>query len=257
MLNGIAFLLIGLQLPYILAGIRSVSRHELVFGAFVVVTLVILLRLAWVFPASYFSNLVRRRILRQRRSPISHRAEFLVGWTGMRGVVSLAAALSLPEVLHDGTPFPQRNVIVFLTFCVIFVTLVLQGLTLPVLIRRLGLGHQSDQNPEEQDARRKILHAALGAIERLRVGDRPELHSIYDNVAHQYRGRLALVEEGSHAQDSTSPEDHRKYREVLEQVRAIERETAIGLRDTNQISDAVLRKLEHELDLLDVRFQTK
>src|SRR5207245_2773820 len=104
---------------------------------------VILLRLIWVFPGAYASYFIRRRVFGQREKTPTARRLFVVGWTGMRGVVALAAAISLPA------DFPQRNIILFLTFCVIFVTLVLQGLTLPALIRRLGVAGQPLEKCEE------------------------------------------------------------------------------------------------------------
>src|SRR6266699_988411 len=138
-LNGLVFVLIGLQLPYVLGTIRDHNlRTLLVYGAFFSAFL-ILLRLMWMFPGAYVANVIRRRILRQNERLPQARQIFVVGWTGMRGVISLAAAMGLPQTLADGSPFAQRNVIIFLAFSVILVTLVLQGLTLPPLIRALGL----------------------------------------------------------------------------------------------------------------------
>ncbi len=130
-LNGLVFVLIGLQLPAIRASIRDYSLSTLVTNGTIFSILLILLRLVWVFPGAAVSWFVRTRLLHQKERRPSNRGVFVLGWTGMRGVVSLAAALSLPVLLADGSPFPQRNLIVFLTFCVIFVTLVLQGVTLP------------------------------------------------------------------------------------------------------------------------------
>ncbi len=107
--------------------------------AIVFSSIVILLRMVWVFPGAGVAWLMRTRIAHQDETPPRLREIFVIGWTGMRGVVSLAATLSLPALVADGSPFPQRNLIVFLTFCVILVTLVLQGLTLPRLINVLGL----------------------------------------------------------------------------------------------------------------------
>src|SRR6202041_3246600 len=119
----------------------------------------ILLRLAWVFPGARISWFLRTRMGRQQDAPPAARQSFVVGWTGMRGVVSLAAALALPTLLKDGSPFPHRDLIICLTFSVIFVTLVLQGLTLPPLIRLLGLAETDEKNPEEEQARRDMIKA--------------------------------------------------------------------------------------------------
>jgi CPA1 family monovalent cation:H+ antiporter len=173
----------------------------------------------------------------------------------MRGVVSLAAAISLPELLSNGKPFPQRKMIIFLTFCVIFVTLVLQGLTLPALIRRLGLAREGEANPEEEKARRKMIRSALEQLDRMRAEDRPEFDSIYEHVAEHYRARLAAAGADGPESEQSNREDHERYREITRKLRQIERSVALNLRNENAINDAVLRRLQGELDLLDVRYQ--
>jgi NhaP-type Na+/H+ or K+/H+ antiporter len=168
-INGLVFVLIGLQLPFVLAGIREYSMRSLILygGAFSLV--VIVLRLAWVYPGAYAGYWIRRHIFHQQAQYPSGKAIFVVGWSGMRGVIALAAALALPEVLADGSPFPHRNLIVFLTFCVILVTLVLQGLTLPPLMRLLGLAGAGGVNEEEKkEARRTMVVAALEHIKNAR-----------------------------------------------------------------------------------------
>jgi NhaP-type Na+/H+ or K+/H+ antiporter len=148
-LNGVVFLLIGLQLRPILAGIHGISLWELIDTATATVVLVILLRLIWVFPASMLARLLRCKLQKQDAPAESRKIVFVIGWTGMRGVMSLAAALSLPATLENGGEFPQREIIIFITFCVIFTTLVLQGLTLPVVIRMLGLCPDDSLQKEE------------------------------------------------------------------------------------------------------------
>src|SRR5215468_3772694 len=160
-LNGLVFIFIGLQLPYVLEGARDHNlRQLLMYGAFFSAFL-ILLRLIWTFPGARLSFFIRRRILRQREPLPPARQLFIIGWTGMRGVISLAAAIALPHTLANGTLFAQRQLIIFLAFSVILVTLVLQGLTLPPLIRALGLAGAPIRNTEEDEARRIILGAAI------------------------------------------------------------------------------------------------
>jgi len=252
-LNGIAFLLIGLQLRYVLGAIRSLSLQGLAFSAAVVVTVVILLRLAWVYPGAYTSLLVAR-IFKQPRRPMSGRGIFITGWTGMRGVISLAAAISLPVTLASGKPFPQRNVIIFLTFCVIFVTLVLQGLTLPPLIRSLGLSRAGEKNSEEEKARRRMIRSALEQLDRIRAEDNGQFESVYEDVAEHYRARLAAVGGKADETGEVKPEDLQRYRDITRKLREVERAAALQLRNRGEINDAVLRRLERELDLLDERY---
>jgi CPA1 family monovalent cation:H+ antiporter len=254
-LNGIAFLLIGLQLHGIISGIRTISAGALAFSAAIVIVVVILLRLAWVYPGAYLSSLLHRRLLKRPAPLMTGRGTFITGWTGMRGVVSLAAAISLPEFLANGSPFPQRNMIIFLTFCVIFVTLVLQGLTLPALIRRLGLSRENQQNPEEEAARRKMIRSALEQLDRMRADDSPDLDSVYEHVAQHYRARLAAISADEDETEESRPAHVERYRDINRKLRQVERSIAVKLRNENAINDTVLRKLEGELDLLDVRYQ--
>src|SRR5581483_11376372 len=166
-------------------------RQLLLYGA-LFSAIVIVLRLLWVFPGTHLAYFVRAKILKQNVTMPTPRQIFVVGWTGMRGVVALAAAIALPVTLADGSEFPQRNMIVFLTFSVIFVTLVLQGLTLPPIIRALGLSGATGNQDEEEDARRIITSTALAHLEEIR-GEEPELASVYDDVAHHYSQRLAIL----------------------------------------------------------------
>jgi CPA1 family monovalent cation:H+ antiporter len=137
-LNGIVFILIGLQFPHVIAGIRNLRPMDLVIDVALLSGLLIMLRLFWVFAASWLHYWFRRLAGREYSPPRINEI-FIIGWTGMRGVIGLAAAMSLPDLLKDGTPFPQRSVLVFLSFCVILVTLVAQGLSLPMVIRKLRL----------------------------------------------------------------------------------------------------------------------
>jgi monovalent cation/hydrogen antiporter len=144
-LNGVVFALIGLQLPYVLEGNQNVRRAELLLDASILVVLLIALRLLWVFAVSWIAFALRRLTGRDTELPRSSET-FILGWTGMRGVIALAAAMSLPQVVSSGDAFPQRDVLIFLTFCVILVTLVAQGLSLPFLISRFGLAAEQQKS---------------------------------------------------------------------------------------------------------------
>ncbi len=140
LLNGIIFILIGLQLPAVVGGLRSESWFALLLHAAAVSATVVLTRILWVFPATYLPRLISKRI-RARDPHPAWQPVAIIAWSGMRGVVSLAAALALPLSTAAGAPFPGRNEIIFLSFCVILVTLVFQGLTLPLLVRALGIAN--------------------------------------------------------------------------------------------------------------------
>jgi CPA1 family monovalent cation:H+ antiporter len=253
-LNGFVFLLIGFQLPYILSGIRTHHFGELLLLGALFSVVVIVLRLVWVYPGAWLSNLIRRRLLHQAEPFPSWRPIFIIGWTGMRGVVALAAALSLPEMLESEASFPERNVMIFLTFCVIFVTLVLQGLTLPPLIRRLRLASAGDGNIEEDAARRAMVEAALAYLENCREDAQPEFTPLYDELVRSYRRRLNAIDGNAAAEAGYRPEDYKRWRDLSRQLNAIQRATILHLQVQNQINDEVARILERELDLAEARF---
>ena len=198
MLNGLVFVLIGLQLPYVLAGIHGrYGTGTLIFYGTVFSAVLIGLRMIWVYPAMKIASYVERRWLGHKDEvEVKPREVFVVGWTGMRGVLALAAAISVPEVLSSGQPFAQRNLIVFLAFCVIFVTLVLQGLTLPALIRALGLAGMTGMDPEEKEARKVVLKSAIKYLEDGRKNCTGPVEHLYDDLVHRYRHKLALVGAG-------------------------------------------------------------
>jgi Na+/H+ antiporter len=242
-LNGLVFVLIGLQLPFVLSDIRDFSVGQLIVRGALFSAFVILLRLVWTYPGAHLAHHIRV-LIQKRPLPLPKSREiFVIGWTGMRGVVALAAAVSLPESI------PERNVIIFLTFCVIFVTLVLQGLTLPMVIRRLGIVAPRGQNCEEEEARRIVLQAVTERITELRADQQPDTQEMLDDLARHYRLRL-LPDDGEDSEIRHS----RNFLILAKQVREVERSTAIRLRDQNRINDGVLRVLQREQDLIDAHF---
>ena len=253
MLNGVVFVLIGLQLPYVMAGISNYNWQTLAKygGAFSAVLIVI--RLIWMYPGATVAWWIRHHWLKQATPRPGAKEIFVVGWTGMRGVVALAAAISLPETLGNGRPFEQRNLIIFLTFSVILVTLVVQGLTLPPLIRLLGLGGAGGVDDEELQARRTLLEAAVAHLEHGAKGAmEEEVSHGYEDLLHRYRHRLAVVCDSCHGTPEQERDAVERYRQVsaiaLETVK-VERRVLISLRNKGEIGDDVLRRLERELDL--------
>ena len=248
-LNGLVFVLIGLQLPYVLAGIQEYSRGTLFLVGALFSGLVIALRLIWMFPGAYLAHWIRTRFLHQTVTMPSARGVVVVGWTGMRGVIALAAAIALPQTLADGSPFPHRNLIIFLAFCVILVTLVLQGLTLPWLVRILGVTDPPGPNIEEETARREILQAALAYLEESRQKDDAEFDAMYEDLTGHYRQRLTALTGNEDAENGVSPEQHKRLLRISRELLRLERKTAVRLRNEGRINDETLRQLEKELDL--------
>ena len=253
-LNGFVFILIGLQLPYVLSDISGINIQKLLLLGLLFSAVVILLRFLWVYPGAWLSNFIRRRLLHQPEPFPNPRSVFLVGWTGMRGVICLAAAISLPKLLNDGSPFPQRNIMIFLTFCVIFVTLVLQGLALPPLIRKLGLAGVGGENPEELKARRAIAEAAIAYLEPLRDHDRPEFAQVYDELIQSQHRRLTLLDDDSNNDPNSRREEYEHFRNLMLQIQAVQRAAILQLHIHHEINDDVMRKLEREIDMIQLRY---
>jgi monovalent cation/hydrogen antiporter len=257
-LNGVVFVLIGLQLPYVLGAIHDHSKKTLLIDGAIFSAFLIVLRLIWVFPGAHLANLIRTRILHQNEPLPGVSQTFVVGWTGMRGVISLAAAIALPQTLENGASFGQRNMIIFLAFSVILVTLVLQGLTLPPLIRALGLAGASTSHPEDTEGRRAILHAALAYLEEASAKDGSDNAEVYADLTLHYRHRLATLGDSAEGpSDGVDPEFYRRFLEVSRELLRIQRRTAVQLRNDGRISDELLREIERELDLDEARLLTK
>jgi monovalent cation/hydrogen antiporter len=168
-------------------------------------------------------------------------------------VLALAAALSLPERLADGAAFPQRSLIIFLTFCVILVTLVLQGLTLPPLIRALGLAGATGHKEEEVEAGRAMVEAALAYLEQARLKDGDEFAAIYNEIEQRYKNRLTNLIGQDDQGVAADRYGYARYLELSRNLLGTERQTALKLRGDGRINDEVLRKVEHELDLTETR----
>jgi CPA1 family monovalent cation:H+ antiporter len=251
-LTGLVFILIGLQLPTILETLRaSRSFGELASWAVVVAVTVIVVRLMWVFPSAYLPRTLSAKI-RKRETMPPPRNVLIIGWAGMRGVVSLAAALALPLNTDSGAPFPERDLVIFLTFSVILATLVGQGLTLPLLIRWLGVGDDGSVAHEELHAREAAVGAALSRL---------------DELAEEWPGHLELIdhlrERHQHATEHLD-HDHEsgevpKDQEAIEHAiiqRAVidaQRLAVIDLRDRGVISDEAVRVVVRGLDLEELR----
>jgi len=252
LLNGLVFILIGLQLPYVLAGLEGVSRWHLAAYGLVFSAVLIALRIVWMYPGARIAWVIRTKLLHQSYEMPGARGVFVLGWTGMRGVVALAAAISLPYTVNGGGAFPQRSLIVFLTFSVILVTLVLQGLSLPALIRRLRLDGADGPQCEEGEARRILLRTAIDFLKEGREQHSDGERHAYDDLLHEYEHKLEEVEECGPEATAGDPQAVTMRGLLLKTVRR-ERQELISLQRSGRVSDSVLRTLERELDLSESR----
>ena len=255
LLNGLVFLLMGLQLPLILADIRGYSHARMLLYGAAFSAVLIALRLLWMYPAALITYKIRRYVQHQEEHVPPARGIFVLGWTGMRGVVALAAANSLPYTLANGAPFQQRNMIVFLTFSVILVTLVLQGLTLPAVMRMLGLNGEAKNGCDEGEARRLLIRRAMAHLEDCKPDDDDALQHAYDDILHQYEHRLESIVDCGPGIPAEDRHARSMLNVMLETVQA-EREELLGLRDDGRIDESIYRLLERELDLSESRFES-
>jgi CPA1 family monovalent cation:H+ antiporter len=255
-LNGLVFILIGLQLPTVLVAASSdhLPKSRLIFFALIISLAVIIVRVLWVFPATYLPRLLFKS-LRARDPYPSWRHVTIIAWTGMRGVVSLAAALALQPKKEDGSPFPGRDLIVFLSFVIILATLVVQGLSLPLLIRWLGVKDDDSLEHEERKARLAANKAALARLHAIGEKESSKADAL-KRLRIEYEDRIRQLE----ATDTSRPnrrlrlfseEYERLSREGLKQ----ERDTILQLRNKEVINDEVLRRIQQDIDLAEARLR--
>ncbi len=247
-LNGLAFVLVGLALPDVLAGLRAsgeIPGTQLGALSAVVVAVVVLTRFGWVFLTSLLPGSPRRRVA-ERDPALSWRLTFLVGWSGLRGAVSLAAALALP------LDFPQRNLLLFLTFVVILATLVGQGLTLPLVVRWVRWDGVEDGEDEMEVARATMIQAGMGAVGLARTRW-PTHEPLLDRIESNLRDREEHLELEESDETEERRQEHREHEEIQLSVINAQRNAVIALRDAGEINDATLRTLERDLDLEELR----
>jgi monovalent cation/hydrogen antiporter len=251
LVEGLVFLTTGLQVRTLLARIGHYPLRDLAISAVVISAVVILARFIWVFPTIYVPRWLFPRLRRRDPSPPWQWA-FIIGFTGVRGIVSLAAALAIPFTTAGGAPFPDRDLILFLTFFVILVTLVGQGLMLPTVIRALGLAHTGHREhdadrTEEYEARRQAAVAAIGRLDQL-TAEGAYSEEVVQPIRDRQHHRLEHIEHGSDGDDS-----HRKLRDLHDEIELLLISTERGQINKQfrggMLTDVARRRIERELDL--------
>jgi CPA1 family monovalent cation:H+ antiporter len=254
LINATLFVLVGLQLHAIVDRLSGRPAATLAAYAAAVSGVVIVTRLVWFFTVPYLIRALDRRPS-QRARRIGARPRLVMAWSGMRGAVSLAAALALPLQTDAGAHFPQRDLLIFLTFAVIFSTLVLQGLSLPWLIRRLGVVEDGAEDPEELRARLAATKAALARLDGLaeeewtREDTIERLRGMYEYRQRRFAARAGKVEDDGYEDRSLA------YQQTLQAVLSAQREALIHLRDQGVISNEVMNRVVREFDLEESRLE--
>lgn len=252
--NATLFVLVGLQLRTVVEGLDGFSFGELAGYALAVSGVVILVRFAFLYTVPYLIRLLDRRPS-QRARRVGAGPRLVIAWSGMRGAVSLAAALALPLETDAGAPFPDRNLLIFLTFAVIFSTLVLQGLSLPALIRRLGIQADETEGEEELKARLVATKAALAHIDELEAEDwtrddtLERMRRMFEYRKRRLAARAGKIEDDGYEDRSLA------YQRAIQRVLGAQREALVRLRDERTISNEVMNRVLRELDLEETRLE--
>ncbi|WP_328668349.1 Na+/H+ antiporter [Streptomyces sp. NBC_00322] len=246
------FALIGLQLPYVIEGLGGYGVGEALWYAAGVFAAVVVVRFVWVFPATFLPRGLSKRV-REREPDTNWTAPVIVGWAGMRGVVSLAIAFSIPLATADDEPFPARNLVLFLTFTTVIGTLVIQGLTLPPLIRALKLPGRDAyaETLAEAQAQSEASQAAERRLEELLADERNALpQPLADRLLTVLeRRRNAVWERLGAVNELTGESADDTYRRLSRDMIDAEREVFVQLRDQRRIDDEMMRTLLRRLDL--------
>jgi monovalent cation/hydrogen antiporter len=254
LLNASLFVLVGLQLRGVINRIDGHSAWTFAGWAAAVVAVVILTRIAWGFTITVLIRSVDRRES-QRARRVGWRIRLVAAWSGMRGAVSLAAALAIPLHTNSGAPFPDRDLIIFLTFAVIFGTLVVQGLSMPALIHRLGITRDGSEDGEEIRARLVATKAALGELDRLadeewtREDTIERMRAQYDYRKRRFAAQAGKIEDDGYEDRSLA------YQHIVQLVLAAQREALVDLRNEGQISNETMNRVIRDLDLEESRLE--
>jgi len=255
-MNGLVFIMIGLELPQIIAGLGDYSIAEAIKYGLIISAIVIALRFIWVFPSTHIPRWLSKSIRQGETNP-GWKGPVLVSWAGMRGVVSLATALSIPVMMTETEVFPLRNLIIFITFVVIFVTLVVQGLTLPLIVKILKYKDLDDELPREQQQagiRLRLNTAALNYLETtypFEIADN-EFVGLYKE---ELQNNIVTTRQKLDSMECDDCEriEIEQYSHVLHSVYRVQREELFKLRKEKYYSDEEIRRVEMQLDLEEMR----
>jgi len=251
-LNGLIFILIGLQLPLIVSGLKYYTFPEAIRYGLIITGLIIVIRLVWMYAATYLPYLLRKQMGRAGPRP-NGREVFLIGWAGMRGVVSLASALAIPVYLADGTEFPERDLVLFISFVVILITLVIQGLTLPWVIKKLKLDEDKMEVPADVQSQQIHLMLMKLSVERLeeKYAGLMQRNPLIKNLRQRFADETSYAQMNiaSLVENEYEKEQVREFNEVLLDIGDFLNRQLTSLRLQNQFDEDVIRREESRIVL--------
>src|SRR5262249_34397502 len=243
LLNGIVFLLVGLQIAALVRAMSGPMLIRLVAAGLAVSVILFAVRALWIIGMAGWQR------LGSRRQPVLHAAEIAVlSWTGMRGAVSLAAALAMPLALPGGSPLPAPEAVIGLSLPGLLVSLVGQGVSLPFVIKAVRIGGDAGARAEEQQARRELVDEAVQRIDEL-YGQWPGHRPLLDQLRATYLHRAEHFGQFDDLPESAAEQELVEHRQIRRSVIDAQRESVLLMRDRGAIDDDVLRTLERELDL--------
>lgn len=255
-LNAFVFILIGLELPVIMAGLEGYSVWEACSYGLIISALVIVLRILWIYPVTFIPRWLSQKV-RKREAHPGWKGPLIIGWAGMRGVVSLAAALSLPITTAANISFPHRNLIIFITFVVILVTLVFQGLTLPLLIKAINIYEIDPFMPDEQQEASIKLRLLKVSLKRLEEKYPSEVDGIelVKGLKNELQNSLNHASRRLKSMECEAIENAEMevYNQILKDLYQIQRQELHKIRREKEFSDEVIRKQEMQIDLSDTK----
>ena len=255
-LNGLVFILIGLELPVIINGLDGYSLKEAWVYGLIISTVVIAIRMMWIFPATFIPRWLFKSIRTTEPNP-GWKGSFIIGWAGMRGVVSLAAALSLPLLTAGGQAFPHRNLIIFITFVIILVTLVFQGLTLPFVVKALNIPEIDPVIPADQQDLGIRARLMQQSVKRLDEHYATELqkNELLRGLKLELQSNIAMVTQRLATLDCDESQmaDVKNYNKVLKDLYHIQRKELYHIRKEKAYSDEAIRKQEMQIDLAEIK----
>lgn len=254
-MNAMVFVLIGLSLPSIINGLEESSLIQGIKYGVIISIIIILIRFLWVYPTTFIPRWLFKSV-RKEQSP-GWKVPLVIGWTGMRGVVSLATALSIPFALDNGSPFPHRNLILLITFVVIFITLVIQGLTLPFLVKKLKIPAIDYVLPQEQQEAQIKIRLNRLAINHINTNYYEMIER--SNLLKNYYSQILTETENTENQldifecNTCTNQEMKRFESILKEIYEKQRLAIFQMRREKYYDDEEIRKAELQLDLNDLK----
>ncbi|MES2629842.1 MAG: Na+/H+ antiporter [Bacteroidota bacterium] len=254
-MNALVFVLIGLDLPEIISGLGETSLLQGIKYGLIISAIIIVVRILWIYPAAHIPRWLSEKI---RRDPSpGWKGPLVIGWAGMRGVVSLATVLSIPVLMSDGTPFPHRQLIIFITFIVIFVTLVFQGLTLPLLIRWIKLKEVDNIPPSHEQQAGIQLRLDQLALETLqnKYGDKLGMNTLLNDLKENLESDIHSAQRHLNSWEvcTNRLKDLEEYQSIMLDIHSVQRKELFRMKRENHFTDEEIRKAESQVDLNELK----